>query len=181
MHHAFQWQRPIALDDGQTAEWTWQEGTLVRRSGPGDLYSCLRFRGVQIYMEFNVPSMPNQSGQARDNSGSCSTTAPTRSRSSIRFRTRRTRTESVGLCTAWRRPMLMLSAAGESQTYDIIFSPRIAGRVERCKCREVLQSYANVLIQDHAPATSRSAHVEGPLIFWDHNGSGGKRRRRKLK
>ena len=57
------------MADGQPAGWTLQDGTLLCRTGSGDLYSRLKFRNAQIHLEFNVPPMPDQSGQARGNSG----------------------------------------------------------------------------------------------------------------
>ena len=110
------------MADGQPTEWTLQDGTLVCRTGSGDLYSRLRFRSAQIHLEFNVPSMPDQSGQARGNSG---VMLHDRTNEIQILDSFQNPTYADGVCgalygvappqvNACRRP-------GEWQTYDIIF------------------------------------------------------------
>ena len=166
------------MADGQPAEWTLQEGALVCRTGAGDLYSREKFRSAQIHLEFNVPSMPGQSGQARGNSG---VMFHDRSNEIQILDSFQNPTYADGVCgalygvsapqvNAYRRP-------GEWQTYDIIYHAPHCGTGGQVQTPGSLTLLRNgVVIQDHVADAPRSGCVEeGPLILQDHNGFGGKR------
>jgi hypothetical protein len=166
------------MADGQPAAWAVQNGVMLCRTGAGDLSSRLRFRSAQIHLEFNVPAMPEQSGQARGNSG---VMLHDRTNEIQILDSYQNPTYADGVCgalygvapplvNAYRRP-------GEWQTYDIIFhAPHCGpgGQVQTSGSLTVLRN--GVLVQDHVPDAPRSGCVEeGPLILQDHNGFGGRR------
>ena len=166
------------MADGQPADWTVQDRTMLCRTGTGDLHTRLKFRSAQIHLEFNVPSMPDHSGQARGNSG---VMLHDRSNEIQILDSYQNPTYADGACgalygmappqvNAYRRP-------GEWQTYDIIFhAPRCAtgGQVQAPGSLTLLRN--GVLVQDHVPSAPRSGCLEeGPLILQDHNGFGGRR------
>lgn len=168
------WMAP----DGQPSDWNVENGTLVCRTGAGDLHSRVKFASAQIHLEFNVPSMPQHSGQARGNSG---VMLHSRSNEIQILDSYENPTYADGVCgafygvspplvNAWRR-------AGEWQTYDIIFlAPECAagGQVKKPGSLTVLRN--GVLVQVNAPVAPQSGCVaEGPLILQDHNGFRGQR------
>ena len=166
------------MGDGRPADWTVQGGTLVCRTGAGDLYSRLKFRSAQLHLEFNVPSMPERSGQARGNSG---VMLLDRSNEIQILDSYENPTYADGVCgalygvapplvNAYRRP-------GEWQTYDIIFHAPNCGNGGQVRAPGSLTVLRNgVLVQDHVADAPRSGCVEeGPLILQDHNGFGGRR------
>lgn len=60
-----EWQHP----DGRPPGWTVVNGELVLRTGTGDLVTRRKFGGMHLHIEFALPMMPSESGQARGNSG----------------------------------------------------------------------------------------------------------------
>ena len=139
------------MADGQPAEWSLQEGTLLCRTGAGDLYSRLKFRSAQIHVEFNVPFMPEQSGQARGNSG---VMLHDRTNEIQILDSYQNPTYADGVCGALYgvAPPLVNAyrRAGEWQTYDIIYhAPRCGagGQVQTPGSLTVLRN--GVLVQDH--------------------------------
>ena len=55
--------------DGRPAQWPVIDGSLVSKSGTGNVYTRQKFGSAQIHVEFATPDMPNAHGQARANSG----------------------------------------------------------------------------------------------------------------
>lgn len=55
--------------DGQSAGWTVRDGYMEVRPGNGDIITRDQFRDYQLHVEFWLPLMANQTGQARSNSG----------------------------------------------------------------------------------------------------------------
>jgi hypothetical protein len=151
---------------------------MLCRTGAGDLHTRLKFRSAQIHLEFNVPLMPAQSGQARGNSG---VMLHDRTNEIQILDSYQNPTYADGVCgalygvappqvNAYRRP-------GEWQTFDIVFhAPHCGtgGQVQAPGSLSVLRN--GVLVQDHVPDAPRSGCVEeGALILQDHNGYGGRR------
>ena len=166
------------MADGQPADWTLQDSTMLCRTGAGDLHTRLKFRSAQIHLEFNVPFMPEQHGQARGNSG---VMLHDRTNEIQILDSFQNPTYGDGVCgglygmapplvNAYRRP-------GEWQTYDIIFHAPDCGTGGQVQAPGSLTVLRNgVLVQDHVPDAPRSGCLEeGPLILQDHNGFAGKR------
>ncbi len=166
------------MADGQPADWTVQDGAMVCRTGAGDLHSRVKFRSVQLHLEFNVPPMPGQKGQARGNSGLM---LHDRSNEIQILDSYENPTYADGVCGALYAvaPPLVNAyrRAGEWQTYDIIFHAPVCGAGGQVKTPGSLTVLRNgVLVQDHVADAPRSGCVEeGPLILQDHNGFGGRR------
>jgi hypothetical protein len=166
------------MADGQPAEWTLQDGTLMCRTGSGDLYSRAKFRSAQIHVEFNVPSMPEHSGQARGNSG---VMLHDRTNEIQILDSVQNPTYADGVCGALygvAPPQVnAFRRAGEWQSYDIIYhAPKCGsgGQVQTPGSLTLLRN--GVLVQDHVADAPRTGCVEeGSLILQDHNGFGGKR------
>jgi Domain of Unknown Function (DUF1080) len=56
--------------DGKTpADWPVEDGVLTVGAGKGDIRTTETFDSFRLHVEFNVPYMPEQRGQARGNSG----------------------------------------------------------------------------------------------------------------
>jgi hypothetical protein len=163
--------------DGQPAGWTLQDGAMVCRTGTGDLHSRLKFRSAQLHLEFNVPSMPQQSGQARGNSG---VMLHDRTNEIQILDSVENPTYADGVCGALyavAAPLVnAFRRAGQWQTFDIVFhAPRCNGaQVQTPGSLTLLRN--GILVLDHVPSSPRTGCLEeGPLILQDHNGFGGKR------
>src|SRR6478735_974693 len=55
--------------DGAPARCQATDVEMVCKSGDGDVVTSQTFGDAQIHVEFKVPHMPNETGQARGNSG----------------------------------------------------------------------------------------------------------------
>lgn len=55
--------------NGGAARWEIEPDGAMRVNGTGDIMTRDKFRDYRLHVEFNVPSMPDQRGQARGNSG----------------------------------------------------------------------------------------------------------------
>jgi hypothetical protein len=56
--------------DGKTpADWPVEDGILTVGAGKGDVMTEKTFDSFTLHVEFNIPYMPDQKGQARGNSG----------------------------------------------------------------------------------------------------------------
>ncbi len=159
--------------DGQPASWTVQDGILVCRTGAGDIHSRLKFRSAQIHVEFNVPAMPTQSGQARGNSG---VMLHHRGNEIQILDSYQNPTYADGVCGAFygvAAPLVNASRrAGEWQTYDIVYHAPRCGSDRQAKAPGSLTLLHNgVLVQDRVPVAPRTGCTEdGPLVLQDHNG-----------
>ena len=166
------------MSDGQPRDWTLQDGAMICRTGTGDLHTRLKFRSAQIHLEFNVPSMPGHSGQARGNSG---VMLHARGNEIQILDSYQNPTYADGVCGAFygvASPLVnAYRRAGEWQTYDIVFHAPRCGAGGQAQTPGSLTLLRNgVLVQDHVPAAPRGGCVEeGPLILQDHNGFAGKR------
>ncbi len=58
-----------ATRDGKPVGCKVEKAVIVCTSGVGDMYTTQKFRSAQIHLEFSPPSMPDQHGQLRGNSG----------------------------------------------------------------------------------------------------------------
>jgi hypothetical protein len=164
--------------DDQPADWLVKDGAMLCRTGAGDIHSRERFQSAQIHLEFNVPSMPEYSGQARGNSGVMLHDRTTEIQILDSYETP---TYADGVCGALygvAPPQVnAVRRAGEWQTYDIVFHVPTCGTDGKVKTPGSLTLLRNgVLVLDHVPAAPRTGCVqEGPLILQDHNGFGGRR------
>jgi hypothetical protein len=159
------------IADGSPARCSVADGAIACRSGAGDIYSETKFQSVQLHLEFLVPSMPDQTGQLRGNSGVYlqgryeiqildsygNPTYPTGALGALYG-------QSAPLVNAARPP-------GEWQSYDIVFhAPRCDDDRHIVEKASVTVLLNGVLVQDHVRIEASAACEPGPLMLQDHSG-----------
>ena len=160
---------------GKPAGCAVENGVMACTSGVGDIVTTAKFKSAQLHVEFNVPSMPEQHGQLRGNSGIFlharyelqildSYANPTYSHGSLGG----LYNQAAPLVNAARKP-------GEWQTYDIVFhAPECGAESKVTKQASITVHLNNVLVQDGvsiAASEALGAGCEaGPLQLQDHSG-----------
>jgi streptogramin lyase len=152
-------------------------GELICVTGSGNIQSKHRFTDAQIHLEFNVPHMPDQTGQRRGNSG-----VYVQGRYEIQILDSfENTTYADGMLGAFygnAPPMANLARKpGQWQSYDIIFrAPRCGPAGEFVKPGSVTLLVNGVLALDHVEVGSplrglaRCNASPGPLLLQDHSG-----------
>lgn len=164
--------------DGAPADWTLQDGVLVCRTGAGNIESKARFGSAQIHIEFNVPSMPERSGQARGNSGVMLHARGNEIQVLDSYNNPTYADGSCGGVYGVAAPLVNASRPpGEWQSYDIIYLAPVCGEGGQAKTPgSVTIVHNGVLIQNQTPIAPQTGCLEeGPLILQDHNGFRGLR------
>ncbi len=177
----------ILFDGKDMAEWVKRDGspagceaidgTMVCKTGAGDIYSRKKFRAAQIHLEFNLPLMADQHSQARGNSG-----VYLHGRYEIQILdSYRNPTYPNGASAALygqAAPLVNASRPPEQwQSYDIIFHPPRCSAEGRLLERGTVSVIWNgVLVQDHVTIRNigrgcREGGIgePGPLMLQDHN------------
>jgi hypothetical protein len=164
-------------EDGKPAQWPLENGVVTCKSGSGDIFSKHKFGSAQIHVEFATPYMPQESGQARGNSG-----VYIQGRYEVQILdSYKNPTYANGSCGALYgqyAPLVNACRPPEQwQTYDIVFhAPKCGsdGKVSERGTLTVLQN--GVLVQDHVTiqgVTDGSVHNDlcepGPLRLQDHD------------
>lgn len=155
-----------------------RNGEMICRSGVGDLMTKERFGSAQVHVEFNLPSMPNQKGQLRSNSG-----VYLQGRYEIQvLDSLNNPTYTNGMAGALygqHVPLVNPSAGpGRWQSYDIIFhAPKCDASGKVSASGSLTLIFNGVLVQDHVPvmkltggAVSENLCEAGPLLLQDHSG-----------
>jgi hypothetical protein len=161
--------------DGMPARCTVEDGVMGCTSGVGDIVTTATFQSAQLHLEFNVPSMPDQHGQLRGNSGVFlhgkyeiqildSFENPTYSHGSLGG----LYGQAAPLVNAARKP-------GEWQTYDMVFRAPVCDADGKVKQKASVTVHLNgVLVQDavaiQASQTLGAGCGSGPLRLQDHSG-----------
>jgi hypothetical protein len=164
--------------DGSPARCHVADGAIACRTGSGDIFSRKKFRDAQIHLEFNIPSMPDQHGQARGNSG-----VYLHGRYEIQILdSYNNPTYANGSCGALygqAAPLVNASKPpGEWQTYDIFFRvPKCSPEGRLLERGNVTVVHNGVLVQDHVTirnigAGCPAAGEPGPLMLQDHDYKG---------
>jgi len=163
--------------DGKPAGCKAENDVIVCNSGDGDLWSRRKFRDAQIHLEWMEPAMPDQTSQARGNSG-----VYLHGRYEIQvLDSYQNPTYPDGACGALYSeapPLVNVCRPPEQwQTYDIVFHPPQCspeGRLLRRGSVTVLQN--GVLVQDHTVihqigrgCVDDKIGEPGPLMLQDHN------------
>ena len=162
--------------EGGPAGWTVEDGVMTVTPGTGDIVSEEAFTDFQMHLEFRTPDMPDETGQAKGNSG-----VFLQGRYEIQV------LDSYGLnipgmgdCGGiYNQYAPLVNAckpALEWQTYDIIFrAPRIdaSGQIVEKVRVTVLQN--GLVIQNNVElpgptggATDQNVSEPGPLLLQDH-------------
>lgn len=161
--------------DGKMPKCEVADAVMTCVTGVGDIMTNEKFRNAQIHLEFNIPSMPDQKGQLRGNSGVYlqgkyeiqvldSFENPTYGHGSLGG----LYNQAPPLVNAARRPE-------QWQTYDMIFhGPQCdaAGKVTKKATVTVILN--GLLVQDHveidASEKEGAGCQPGPLLIQDHSG-----------
>ena len=161
--------------DGKMPNCEVAQGVMTCATGAGDILTTEKFKNAQIHLEFAVPSMPEQKGQLRGNSGVYlqgkyeiqildSYQNPTYAHGSLGG----LYNQAAPLVNAARRPE-------EWQSFDMIYrGPECdaAGKVTRKAVVTVLLN--GILVHDHVAINQSEkdgAGCEpGPLLIQDHSG-----------
>lgn len=160
---------------GNPAGCTVERGVMGCSSGVGDITTTEKFKSAQLHLEFNVPSMPEQKGQLRGNSGVYlhakyeiqildSYENPTYSHGSLGG----LYGQAAPLVNAARKP-------GEWQTYDMVFrAPECDAEGKVTRKASITVVLNGVLVQDHVPIDASDELGKGceagPLRLQDHSG-----------
>lgn len=161
--------------DGRPAQWFVRDGTIVCKSGSGDILSKQKFGSAQIHVEFNIPNMPAMRDQAKGNSG-----VYVQGRYEIQvLDSYQNPTYPDGSCGAvygQHAPLVNASRPPEQwQSYDMIFHAAkcAGGKVAQQGTITILQN--GVLIQDHVTlkgatpgGIDQNVCAPGPLLLQDH-------------
>lgn len=162
--------------DGRAAQWPVVDGSLVSKSGTGNIYTRQKFGSAQIHVEFATPDMPDAHGQARANSG-----VYLQGKYEIQildsFNNPTYSNGSAGALYGQYAPLVNVSRPPkEWQYYDIIFhAPRCSPDRQISTPGTVTVLYNGVLVQDHVTVRGRTTSSddtdvceEGPLMLQDH-------------
>ncbi|MBM3736467.1 MAG: DUF1080 domain-containing protein [Acidobacteria bacterium] len=164
--------------DGNRTGCAVEEGEMVCRSGSRDIMTRRLHGAAQIHVEFKLPSMLDQEGQLRANSG-----VYLQGRYEIQVLDSLNNPTypngSAGAVYGQHVPLVNPSLGpGKWQTYDIVFHPPVCdgtGRVVNPGSITLL--FNGVLVQDHVRiskstggAVSENVCSDGPLLLQDHSG-----------
>jgi hypothetical protein len=162
--------------DGRDAQWPVIDGSLVSKSGTGNIYTRQKFGSAQVHVEFATPDMPNAHGQARANSG-----VYLQGRYEIQildsYNNPTYSNGSAGAVYGQHAPLVnVLRPPREWQSYDIIFhAPKYAPDKQIATPGTVTVLYNGVLVQDHVTIRGRTTSSDdtdicedGPLMLQDY-------------
>jgi hypothetical protein len=163
---------------GAPAKCEIRDSAMACTTGAGDILSKETFRSAQIHVEFAIPSMPDQKGQLRGNSG-----VYVQGRYEIQvldsYNNPTYPNGSAGALYGQYAPLVNASRPPEQwQTYDIIFrAPKCDGSGNVLEKGRLTLLHNGVLVQDHveiqkASGGGRGGSVcdPGPLLLQDHSG-----------
>lgn len=165
-------------EKGEPAKCTVSNNELACRTGAGDIVSTETFQDAQIHVEFAVPSMPEQKGQMRGNSGiylqSCYEVQILDSYENPTYAN-----GSLGAVYGFSAPMVNAARKpGEWQSYDILFrAPRCDASGAVSEAGRVTILLNGVFVQDHVAVAKKGPGCKlenicspGPLRLQDHSG-----------
>ncbi|MGD0496928.1 MAG: DUF1080 domain-containing protein [Bryobacteraceae bacterium] len=156
--------------DGKPARCTVADAVMTCRTGVGDIITTEKYRNAEIHVEFNLPNMPNEKGQARANSGIL-----LQGRTEIQvldvYNNPTYNTGEFTGGTGSNGPLVNAARPPEQwQSYDIVF------HAAKCAADGTVQEpgsvtllWNGVLVQDHTPIRGRGCVSEGPLGIQDHS------------
>lgn len=155
-----------------------RESAMACKTGVGDIFSKEKFRSAQIHVEFAIPSMPEQKGQLRGNSG-----VYVQGRYEIQvldsFNNPTYPNGSAGALYGQYAPLVNASRPPEQwQTYDIVFrAPKCDSSGNVTEKGRLTLLHNGVLVQDHVEIQKASGGGSGgsvcdpgPLMLQDHSG-----------
>lgn len=158
--------------DGAATGCKVENGEMVCATGAGDIFTADKFKSAQIHLEFNIPDMPDKTGQLKGNSG-----VYLQNRTEIQLLdSYNNPTYVTGMLGAVydEHPPLVNAARkpGEWQAYDIIYrAPKCNERGNQLEAARVTILLNGVLVQDNAPIRFKPGMCEpGQMRIQDHSG-----------
>jgi hypothetical protein len=149
-----------------------ENGEMVCATGAGDILTADKIGSAQIHLEFNIPNMPDKTGQLKGNSG-----VYLQDRTEIQvLDSYNNPTYVTGMLGAiYEEHAPLVNAArkpGEWQSYDIIYrAPKCNERGNQLDAGRVTLLINGVLVQDNAPIRFKPGMcAPGPLQIQDHSG-----------
>jgi hypothetical protein len=157
------------VKDGVILTTAKREGTAKRKSS--NLVSKRKFGSAQIHVEYNIPSMPTATGQARGNSG-----VYLQGRYEIQvldsYNSLTYPQGSNAALYGYFPPLVNVSRPpGQWQSYDIVFhAPKCDAQGKLAEPGRLTLLHDGVLVQDHVPVVPRKGcdAEPGPLLLQDH-------------
>lgn len=148
-------------------------GELVCATGSGDVFTTEKYLSAQIHVEFNLPSMPDQKGQLKGNSG-----VFLHGRYEIQvldsFENPTYADGALGALYGQAPPLVNAARKpGEWQSFDILFrAPKCGPGGELLDKATVTVILNGVLVQDAVAINKTVAEScqPGPLRLQDHSG-----------
>ena len=158
--------------DGGPAGCTVDQKEMVCATGAGDIFTADKFASAQIHLEFNIPLMPDKTGQLKGNSG-----VFLQNRTEIQlldsYNNPTYVTGMLGAVYDEHAPLVNAARKpGEWQSYDIIYrAPKCNERGNQLEVARVTILLNGVLVQDNAPIRFKPGMCEpGQLRIQDHSG-----------
>ena len=167
--------------DGEPTRCQAIDGEMVCRSGDGDVMTSERFGDAQIHVEFKIPHMPNETGQARGNSG-VYVHGAWEVQILDSFENPTYPDGMLGAIYGFAKPLVNAARPPEQwQSYDItIRMPRCDTEGSLRKPGRMTVFLNGVLVQENVRLDRLGpGHIdkticsEGPLLFQDHSGFSG--------
>lgn len=167
--------------DGAPAQCQAIDGEMVCRSGDGDVMTSQTFGDAQIHVEFNVPPMPNETGQARGNSG-LFVHGAWEVQILDSFENPTYPDGMLGAVYGFAAPLVNAARPPEQwQSYDIIVRmPRCDAEGSLAKPGSMTVFLNGILVQKNVRLDrlgpghiDKAMCTEGPLLFQDHSGFSG--------
>jgi len=164
--------------DGSPNACTASDGQMICESGTGDIVSKELFTDAQIHIEFNIPDMPNQTGQMKGNSGAY-LQACYEVQILDGYQNPTYADGSLGAVYGFKAPLVNAARKPtEWQTYDIIFrAPKCDGQGNTTQPGNVTILLNGVLVQENTVLDKKgpgcrkdSVCGPGPLLLQDHSG-----------
>lgn len=164
--------------DGSPNACTVSDGEMVCASGVGDIVSKEQFSDAQIHIEFNIPSMPDQTGQMKGNSGAY-LQACYEVQILDGYQNPTYADGTLGALYGFKPPFVNAARKpGEWQTYDIVFrAPQCDGQGNMTKPGSATIFLNGVLVQENTALDKKgpgcrkdSVCGPGPLLLQDHSG-----------
>jgi hypothetical protein len=162
------WLKPNGEPTGCKAE----NGEMVCRTGAGDAVTAKKFKSAQIHLEFLIPSMPQQKGQMKGNSG-VYLQGLTEVQVLDSYQNPTYATGVVAAIYNQYPPAVNASRKpAEWSSYDMVYhTPVCTDRGQELKPGTLTVFLNGVLVQDHKELRFRKEMCEaGPLLLQDHSG-----------
>ncbi|WND02946.1 DUF1080 domain-containing protein [Temperatibacter marinus] len=155
----------VSKADGSAASWTIEKGVMTVRPGAGDIKTKLKFKDVQLHIEWRSPEgEDHRTGQDKGNSG-----VFLQERYEVQvLNSYKNRTYSNGQAASVYKQTIPLANAtaktGEWNVYDIFYTaPRFHEDGSLKTSAFVTVMHNNVLVQNHTEIKGETVYIGAPF------------------